>query len=325
MIESIQRHLIYFRYYFSIQLEQIFGYWVFGMAFGSLVSVFGKEKIHKMFMSLREKKLGVLGVVPASLIGIASPLCMYGTIPIAASFAEKGMEEDWLAAFMMSSVLLNPQLLFYSAALGMPALIIRFVSCFLCGAAAGITVRVFFKNKPFFNFTRFVGQSSFAMQSDFASPEDRNTDPNLLLRFLKNFGRNIKATALFFLAGIILSALFQCYVPQESFARLFGNNNGNASVHGFGVLMAATIGVPLYMCGGGTIPLLQTWLHNGMSMGSAASFMITGPATKITNLGALKMALGIKHFVFYLLFAVIFALLSGLIINWLIYVTMVTI
>ena len=311
MNEAIQRHLIYFWYYFSIQLEQIFRYWIFGMTLGSLISVFGKDKIHQMFTSLRGKKLGVLGVIPASLIGIASPLCMYGTIPIAASFAEKGMEEDWLAAFMMSSVLLNPQLLFYSAALGLPALIIRFASCFLCGTAAGIAVRCFFKSRQFFSFNRFSRQSGFAEQSDFNAPADRNTDPNLLLRFLKNFGRNVKATALFFLAGVALSALFQCYVPQENFARLFGNR-------GFGILMAATIGVPLYMCGGGTIPLLQTWLQNGMSMGSAASFMITGPATKITNLGALKIALGIKHFLFYLLFAVLFALLSGLVIDWLI-------
>ena len=84
------------------------------------------------------------------------------------------------------------------------------------------------------------------------------------------------------------------YVPAESFAKLFGRKSG------FGVLMAATVGVPLYACGGGTIPLLQQWLADGMSMASAAAFMITGPATKITNLGALKIILGVKHFIIYL-------------------------
>jgi len=312
MAEAIQRHLIYFWFYFSIQLQQIAGYWILGMALGSLISVFGKEKLHAMFTALRGKKIGVFGVVPASLLGIASPLCMYGTIPIAASFAEKGMEEDWIAAFMMGSVLLNPQLLFYSAALGVPALVIRFTSCFLCGVAAGIAVRFFFRKKSFFNFSSFAAPANSAdhCTSPTAAPANRDTDSNLFLRFIKNFGRNIKATAPFFLAGIVLSALFQSYVPQEGFARLFGSGN-----RGFGVLMAATIGVPLYMCGGGTIPLLQTWLQHGMSMGSAASFMITGPATKITNLGALKIALGIKHFMLYLTFAVVFALLSGLVID----------
>jgi uncharacterized membrane protein YraQ (UPF0718 family) len=238
---------------------------------------------------------------------------MYGTIPIAASFAEgdqmsPGMEEDWIAAFCMASILLNPQLLFYSAALGPTALVIRFASCFLCGIAAGLCVRVFFRRKNFFNFSGMWTASNHGTPPEQQRCEGslRDTDPNLVLRFLKNFGRNIKATGLYFFAGIVLSALFQRFVPPEGFAKLFGSNRG------FGVLMAATIGVPLYVCGGGTIPLLQSWLWNGMSLGSAASFMLTGPATKITNLGAVKIVLGIKHFVFYLLFVILFALASGL-------------
>jgi uncharacterized membrane protein YraQ (UPF0718 family) len=299
MADIVRRELIYFWYYFDIQLRQIAGYWVLGMVLGSAISVFGKEKIHRLFTALQGKKLGVLGIIPASLIGIASPLCMYGTIPIAASFAEKGMEEDWLAAFMMSSILLNPQLLFYSAALGPAALIIRFVSCFVCGVAAGLCVRLFFKKHSFFNF------------SGFTAPVNRDTDPNPLLCFLKNLWRNIRATGLYFLIGVVLSALFQRYVPAEAMTFLFGKEN-----RGFGLLMAATIGVPLYICGGGTIPLLMGWLQNGMSMGSATTFMITGPATKITNLGAVKIVLGIKHFVLYLVFTIVFSLLSGFIVNF---------
>ena len=43
--------------------------------------------------------------------------------------------------------------------------------------------------------------------------------------------------------------------------------------------------------------------------------MITGPATKITNLGALKIALGAKHFALYLAFVVLFSLLCGAAVN----------
>ena len=52
-----------------------------------------------------------------------------------------------------------------------------------------------------------------------------------------------------------------------------------------------------------------------MSMGSAASFMLTGPATKITNLGALKIVLGIKRFCLYLLFVMGFSFVTGVIVN----------
>jgi uncharacterized membrane protein YraQ (UPF0718 family) len=293
------REIIYFWHYFSIQFSQIAVYWGLGMFLGSLVSVFGKEKIHSMFAAIQDKDLGVLGIIPASLIGIASPLCMYGTVPICASFSEKGMEEDWLAAFMMSSILLNPQLIFYSAALGPGLLIIRFASCFLCGVCAGLLVRFFYKGKKFFNFSSFkIGKT-----------ENRDTDPNIFLRFLKNLLRNIKATGPAFLLGLTLSALFQRYVNPDAMAALFGKQRG------FGLLMAATVGVPLYVCGGGTIPLLLSWLETGMSAGSASAFMITGPAMKITNLGAVKIVMGIKHFVFYIAFAVLFALLTGFLVD----------
>ncbi len=299
MLVTIQREAIYLWYYFDIQLRQIFWYWVLGMVLGSAVSVFLKEHIHNTFRAMGEKKLGVLGIVIASALGIASPLCMYGTIPIAASFSRSGMKDDWLAAFMMSSILLNPQLIIYSAALGETALIVRIISCFICGTLAGILIRLFYRNKSFFDFHGFEESAS------------HDTDPNMLMRFLKNLGRNIKATGLYFLIGIFLSAVFQRYVPRDVMTNLFGGNEA------WGVLMAATIGVPLYACGGGTIPLLQAWLLDGMSMGSAAAFMITGPATKITNLGAVKIVLGIKHFLIYVVYVVFFALATGLLVNFL--------
>lgn len=302
MIDVLRREAIYLWYYFDVQFRQIFGYWAIGIAIGSVVSVFGKDRIHRLFSALRTKKLGVLGILPASAIGIASPLCMYGTIPIAASFAQKGMQDDWLAAFMMSSILLNPQLIIYSAALGPVALALRVVSCFVCGAVAGLCVHVFYtrRGKGYFNF------------SGFAEPVSRDINPNPALRLLANIWRNIRATGPYFLIGVLLSAIFQRYVPEDLMVRVFGGNRA------FGVLMAATIGVPLYVCGGGTIPLLQQWLATGMSMGSATAFMITGPATKITNLGALKIVLGIKRFALYIAFSVTFAFLTGLLVDMII-------
>ncbi|MBQ6372751.1 MAG: permease [Oscillospiraceae bacterium] len=302
MFAVLRREFVYIRYYFEIQFRQIFWYWVLGMAIGSLISVFAKDRIHGAFAKMsrgtsQEKKLGLLGIVPACLLGIASPLCMYGTIPIAASFHRQGMREDWLAAFMMASILLNPQLIIYSAALGPTALAVRIVSCFLCGCAAGLLMWFFYRDKTFFNFEGFEERAS------------HDTHPNLLIRYLLNFLRNIKATGLYFLSGILLSALFQRYVPQDLMTDLFGGNQA------WGVLMAATIGVPLYACGGGTIPLLQSWLLEGMSMGSAAAFMITGPSTKITNLGALKIAMGWKRFLLYIVFVMLFSFLCGIAVN----------
>ena len=294
MLAVIRREAIYLWYYFSIQFHQIVPYWVIGMVIGSLVSVFLKEPIHRMMSALQGKRMGTWGIIPASALGILSPLCMYGTVPIVASFARSGMREDWIAAFMMSSILLNPQLFFYSFALGTSLAVLRLLICFLGGCFAGLLVRACFQKSRFYRFTAFD------------LPASHDTDPNLLLRLAKNLWRNVKVTAPYFLLGVALTALYQRYVPSELVAGLFGSNRG------FGTLMAAALGVPLYTYGGGTIPLLSAWLGEGMSWGSAIAFMIAGPATKLTNLGAVKIILGKRNFLYYILFSVFLAALLGL-------------
>jgi len=293
----IKREFIYIWYYLTVLLEQIAPYWIMGVVIGSVVSVFGKSKINNILGRLTNLKMGILGVIPASLLGIASPLCMYGTIPIVASFAKKGMREDWLAAFMMSSILLNPQLLIFSGALGPKVFTLRIVSSILTGILAGIFVFFFSRDKSFFEF------------SVFSESSNRDIHPNLPIRLIKNIWRNIKATGIYFLIGIVLTALFQRYVPNDAFSDLFGKQKG------FGILMAATLGVPLYVCGGGTIPLLLDWLNRGMSMGAATTFMVIGPATKITNLGALKIIFNTGNFFLYLLFVAVISILTGIFVD----------
>lgn len=299
-MEIIKREIIYLWYYTEVQLRQLFVYWLIGILIGSFISVFAKDKIHKIMSETNEKKWGLFGIIPACILGVISPLCMYGTIPIAASFEKKGMREDYIASFCMASILLNPQLIIYSMALGDVVVLIRIISCIFCGVFAGLFIYIFYQSKgrKFFDFSKFDEPL-----------HNRDVDKNILIRYIKNVFRNIKATGPYFLIGIILSSIFQLHMPEDMMIKLFGGNEA------FGVLMAATIGVPLYVCGGGTIPLLRDWLSRGMSMGAATSFMITGPATKITNLGALKICLGIKNFIIYIMYTILFSLICGIIVN----------
>lgn len=108
VLDILRREGIYLWYYFTVQFEQIFKYWVLGMMIGSAVSVFLKDRIHNVFRSLEEKKLGVFGIVIASILGIASPLCMYGTIPIAASFSKSGMRDGMSVGSAASFMLTGP-------------------------------------------------------------------------------------------------------------------------------------------------------------------------------------------------------------------------
>lgn len=278
------------------QVEQLLPFWAVGILIGSAIAVFGKEKLHRMLGGVRGRRGSLL---IAAGIGVASPLCMYGTIPIAAALAHKGVRQDVLAAFMTSSVLINPQLLIYTAALGWPMLIARLITCLLCGVVAGLLVRSYVRRgRLFFDFTG-MGEGS----------STRDTHPNPLLRYLCNVWRNVRATGLWLLFGVLLAAVLLYFLPHEHFS------HPRFTIGGQEVATFALIGIPFYVCGGGAIPLMDSMMKLGVSLGSIVAFTLTGAGTKITNLSALKMVLGMRGFMCYILYVTLFAIAAGLCIN----------
>ncbi len=278
----------------AFQFAWIFPFWAAGLLVGSLVSVFLSSTLASAVSRMGGRKLGAAGLLAAVLLGAASPVCMYGTVPLIAGLGRKGLPQHLLAAFMVSSILINPNLFAYSFALGAPLAVIRLLSCLAVAAAAGALVRVFFKDVPLFDFRSFGDEG-----------ERRSGAPGLK-DYFRSLKRGIVKTAPYFLGGIVLTALIDRYFPRQWMETVFQGNRG------LGVVLAASLGVPVYVCGGGTIPLLRFWLDAGMSPGSAVAFMVSGPATKLTNLGAAKIVLGLRNFALYLAFCLSFAVLSGL-------------
>jgi uncharacterized membrane protein YraQ (UPF0718 family) len=161
---------------------------------------------------------------------------------------------------------------------------------------AGILVYLVFRSKQLFSFERFAPQKDKQKKTFFAD-------------LLKAF----RITAPYLLVGITLTALFDRYIPPDWVSAMFGAKRG------LGVLFAASLSVPLYACGGGTIPLINAWLHAGMGTGDAMTFMLAGPALKINNLSAVKMIFDTKRFFVYIVYCLLFAILAGLIINVIIF------
>ena len=271
-----------------LQFQQIGPYWALGLVAGSLVSVFLSDKIAEKMIALASGSFWLLPLCIAALLGIVSPLCMYGTVPIIAALGKKGVPQHLLAAFMISSILLNPNIFFFTFALGMEVALMRLALSFLSGILAGGLVLLLFRNKALFALERFA-----------------QTEGKKKRAFFFDLFKAFRITAPFLLFGITLAAWFERYVPPELVAGMFGTRRG------LGVLFATTVSIPLYICGGGTIPLIRAWMHAGMGTGDAMAFMLAGPTVKINNLSAVKMIFGTRHFLLYLGYNLMFAMLAG--------------
>jgi uncharacterized membrane protein YraQ (UPF0718 family) len=108
-----------------------------------------------------------------------------------------------------------------------------------------------------------------------------------------------------FLVAMTIAALIDVYVPRTMVQHLVGSKNI------FSVPIAAALSIPLYICGGNTIPFVHELVGSGMDRGAALAFFIAGPATKISNITFLSSILGVRGMAFFLTITLGAAVLFG--------------
>jgi len=121
----------------------------------------------------------------------------------------------------------------------------------------------------------------------------------------RRLGADLAFIGKFFALGILIAALTKTFLSAELVFALLGPGSRWA------VPVAVGLGVPLYACGGGTIPIVQTMMQMGMTPGAALAFFIAGPATKFPTLAVLGAVFGRRVLIFYLAVALAGALFWG--------------
>jgi hypothetical protein len=128
-------------------------------------------------------------------------------------------------------------------------------------------------------------------------------------RFLSQVVSLTESVGLYFVVGIIIAAAIEVFVPSAWVVKLLGKE------HWYSVLVAGSLGVPFYACGGGAIPWIKVLLDEGMSRGAALAFFLAGPATRVTALAALATVLSRRALVFYVAFMLVGAVGLGYFFN----------
>ena len=90
---------------------------------------------------------------------------------------------------------------------------------------------------------------------------------------------------LLFVAFAFVGYLINNLIPATWVTRLFGSGQT------WGVALAATFGLPLYVNSDASLPLVKSFLDSGASAGAAMAFLITGAGTSVgAVVGALTIA-----------------------------------
>jgi uncharacterized membrane protein YraQ (UPF0718 family) len=243
-------------------------------------------------------------VALAALVGAASPLCTYGTVPILVQLLRHGVLPAPLLTFLVASSLMNPQLLVLMlGGLGLEMALAQLLSVIILSLAVG-TIAGLWEPLTLLN-QRTLAANSASNECDIAVTDSTFSWSRLLSQVVSL----TESVGLYFVVGIIIAATIEVFVPSAWVVRSLGKE------HWYSVLVAGSLGVPFYACGGGAIPWIKVLLDEGMSRGAALAFFLAGPATRVTALAALATVLSRRALILYVAFVLVGAVALGYLFN----------
>ena len=247
---------------------------------------------------------GRCDIALAALTGAASPLCTYGTVPVLVQLLRHGVSPAPLLTFLVASSLMNPQLfVLILGGLGLEMALAQLLSVVMLSLAVGIIAGCW-QPLPLLNRNAIVA-SPASNESEIAVTDSTFSWSRLLSQVVSL----TESVGLYFVVGIIIAAAIEVFVPSAWVVKLLGEE------HWYSVLIAGSLGVPFYACGGGAIPWIRVLLDEGMSRGAALAFFLAGPATRVTALAALATVLSRRALVLYMAFVLVGAVGLGYLFN----------
>lgn len=231
----------------------------------------------------------------AALLGIVSPLCTYGTVPVVVQLLRAGVPVAPLATFLSTSSLMNPQLLLLTwAGLGPKMAAARVLVVFVFGILFGGITHALPLRCSIQPRLREQGQPGPKQRPPFSWPG-----------FAKNSWKTLRYVGSYVVLGVLLGTLIEVLVPGRWILAIFGGGGW------YRVLLAALLGVPLSACGGGVLPLVHGLIEQGMAPGAALAFLIAGPATRIPPLMALATILRPLFVIGYVVLLITYSVVAG--------------
>ena len=272
-----------------------------GFFFAGLIYVFlPRERVTQHL-----GKANIMSVFKAALIGIPLPLCSCGVIPVVTSLRKQGASKGACLAFLTATPTsgVDSILATYSL-LGLLFAIYRVIASFVTGLFSGFMANIFEKGSTVEN----VEMTEVCNICDNDAPHTHTFGDKIKIMFSYGFGELIEDTGKWIIIGILIGGLIIYFIPEGFIQNYLGS--------GFlPMLVMLVVGIPLYVCATGSIPIAAALMLKGLSPGGALVFLIAGPATNAVTITVISKYMGKKMTVLYLLSISMASILLGLLLN----------
>jgi len=301
-----------------IQQEILQMWWFFLLS----ILLVGIIKGYKLDLRIRDSinRAGFLGIPVAVAVGMVSPLCACGILPIVISLAMMGTPLAPLMALLVTSPVMGPDalLLTYSG-LGGEWAVLKFVGAGILGLSAGVMV-LWLQQIGFLAEDMVRLQPVYKEDGTLAPAADIGAAHGIKVKRMQIIPRDSRLRFIldrtldaglfvgkYLLLAIVLEAIIVTLVPISWITFLVGQNNVQS------LFTAALIGLPLPTNQIPIIPILAGLLERGIDQGAALTLLLAGPVTSLPAMLAL-WAMFQRRLV---LVFVVHSLLVSILLGWL--------
>lgn len=272
-------------------------YLLLGFLVAGVMHVYMPKQTFKKYLSNR----GFRSVWLAALFGVPLPLCSCGVIPTAMSLKKEGASDGATVSFLIATPQTGVDSIMATyALLGVPFAIIRPVIALIVGLIGGVVVDKFSD----------TCQSSIDQKEVNSCCNHKISDKKGFVDIFRyGFIDMLQDLGKWLVVGLVVAAAITVFVPESIFELFAGNYFLN-------ILVVLALSIPMYICSTGSIPIALSLLLKGISPGAAVVFLMAGPATNVATLAVVKKVLGAKTTVLYLLSIIIGAILSAMVIDF---------
>lgn len=238
--------------------------------------------IQSFFPPERSRKImgkfhGIWANVIGALLGTVTPFCSCSSIPLFIGFTSAGLPLGVTFSFLISSPMVDlGSLVLLMSIFGWKIAIVYVIVGLIVAVVGGSIIEKLHMENEVEEFIR--NASAIDIDAADLTVKDR------LVYAKDQVVSTFKKVFPYILVGVGIGAIIHNWIPEEWVEKVLGSNNP------FGVILATTLGVPMYADIFGTIPVAEALLGKGAQLGTVLSFMMAVTTLSLPSMIMLRKA-----------------------------------
>ncbi len=268
---------------------------------GIIRSYFSPEKTRKML----EGKSLFAGNIMASLLGIVTPFCSCSAIPLFLGFVETGIPLGITFSFLIAAPMINEvAVIMLFSLFGWEVGIIYIVTGLIIAVLSGWIIGKLKLEKWLESWVLNLKSEPVICDDQLIAISNRIDSGTEAVKEI------ISKIWPYVILGIGVGAIVHGYVPNEYLASLMNKSTW------YSVPLAVLIGVPLYSCSPGAVPIAYALIEKGVPLGTALAFMMSVIGISLPELIILKKVLKLQFILVFIGIISIGIIIVGYILNF---------